>query len=503
MSEKLEVKYIPLSQAVLLEINPKKHDMGGLIELIKLHGFKDPPKWEPQLNNGNGGIVEGNGRIEALSVMYGMKEDKPRGILVNSETNEWLVPVLFGVNSESEQAALAYSISHNVSTMAGGDFELSDYLKLYDQEEFIDLAINLAEQDFYALPFDGDDIDSLKAIRESWFKDNQQVTEEDDSEDLDELESDISELDNTLSESEIKSRVNKGELWQVRAADSTHLIMCGDCRDFADVYKLIGQREVNLVFTSPPYASQRKYDESSGFKPIKPNEYLTWFKSVQLNLHKFLAKDGSYFLNIKSHVEEGKRNLYVNKLVIAHAEDWHWHFIDEFCWTKSGMPGSWKNRFKNGWEPVFHFALTDDIKFRPDNVLRKPEGGKAKVKFDAVKDNVNSDYWFHSNDSKELEGALPSNVISVNSMALDNKVLGNKKLGHAAPFPVALPDFFIRAFSDVNDWVFEPFAGSGTVAIASHRNRRNSLNMEISPGYCNYILTRLEKETGSKAELVN
>jgi site-specific DNA-methyltransferase (adenine-specific) len=74
--------------------------------------------------------------------------------------------------------------------------------------------------------------------------------------------------------------------------------------------------------------------------------------------------------------------------------------------------------------------------------------------------------------------------------------------GHTAAYPVALPDFFIKAFSE-GDRIYEPFAGSGTTGVAAHRNNRRALLMEISEKYCDLILTRLEQETGDTAKLVD
>ena len=84
-------------------------------------------------------------------------------------------------------------------------------------------------------------------------------------------------------------------------------------------------------------------------------------------IESVLAPDGSYFLNIKEHSEEGERSLYVKDLVIAHRRQWGWRFVDEFCWrnTANGVPGKWPNRLKNAWEPVFHFCRNKEIKFRP------------------------------------------------------------------------------------------------------------------------------------------
>ena len=121
---------------------------------------------------------------------------------------------------------------------------------------------------------------------------------------------------------------------------------------------LFGELAANVVVTSPPYATQREYDPSSGFKPVPPDEYVAWFRDVAAGVEAILAPDGSYFLNIKEHADDGERSLYVKDLVIAHKRQWGWRFVDEFCWRKTdnGVPGGWNNRFKNAWEPVFHFC---------------------------------------------------------------------------------------------------------------------------------------------------
>ena len=41
-----------------------------------------------------------------------------------------------------------------------------------------------------------------------------------------------------------------------------------------------------------------------------------------------------------------------------------------------------------------------------------------------------------------------------------------------AVFPVALPDFLMRAYADEGDVVLEPFAGAGTTIIAGQRTGR-------------------------------
>ena len=49
------------------------------------------------------------------------------------------------------------------------------------------------------------------------------------------------------------------------------------------------------------------------------------------------------------------------------------------------MPGGWGNRFKNAWEPVFHFCRQQQIKFRPEAV-----GHESEDCFDYSPDNPKS-----------------------------------------------------------------------------------------------------------------
>ena len=139
IGEALTLKYVPIdSELYQWERNLKKHDMGGIIQSIRRHGFKDPMKYEPKLNNGAGGFVEGNGRNQALHLMYKQwvtekkpSDQIPRGIMVDAD-GKWYIPVLFGVDSDSQNAAEAYGIDHNNLTLWGGDFSLQDLGRMYN-----------------------------------------------------------------------------------------------------------------------------------------------------------------------------------------------------------------------------------------------------------------------------------------------------------------------------------------------------------------------------------
>ena len=299
-----------------------------------------------------------------------------------------------------------------------------------------------------------------------------------------------------------------GDVWLIGA----HRLICGDCRDAVTVRTLLGDARANVAITSPPYATQREYDPSSGFKPIPPDEYVEWFRAVAAGVESVLAPDGSYFLNIKAHADEGERNLYVMDLVMAHKRQWGWRFVDEFCWRKTdnGVPGGWQNRFKNAFEPIYHFCLRPEIKFRADAVSHRsadcfdyspdnptsrsgsgllgtgPRGAAASLP------PKGSQEWGHMRrklvDGRHEGRARPSNVIEATTESTQGS--------HSAPFPRALPEFFIKAFSDAGDLVFDPFMGSGTTMAAAALLDRTAYGCEISPAYCDVIVRRVMNLTG-------
>jgi len=135
------LEYIPLEELRQWDKNPKLHDIGAISQSIKRYGFKDPPKFEPSLNGGVGGIVEGNGRIEALYMMKRMGEKPPSGIIL--EAGEWYIPVLFGVDAKKETEAEAYGIDHNNITMMGGTYTPLDMAGIWDENQYLDLIKSL------------------------------------------------------------------------------------------------------------------------------------------------------------------------------------------------------------------------------------------------------------------------------------------------------------------------------------------------------------------------
>ncbi|GAF79444.1 unnamed protein product, partial [marine sediment metagenome] len=144
-------------------------------------------------------------------------------------------------------------------------------------------------------------------------------------------------------------------------------------------------------------------------------------------------------------------------------------------------------------------------KFRPDSVMHATSGaidwgGRHPSQDDGhglrQKRKYTPDIQGQSGQETippDVDFAYPSNVISPGK--------NREALGHGAAFPVALPSFFIKAYSDEGDAILDPFMGSGSTLIAAEQLDRKCYGIEISPAYCDIIIRRWEEFTGKKATL--
>lgn len=446
----------PVERLVPYERNARTHSETQVAQIaasIVEFGFN-----APILVDSNSGIIAGHGRLMAARKL-GLPE----------------VPIIV-LDHLSETQKRAYIIADNKLTELGGwDAEVLS-LELKDLQG--------AEFDLDLLGFSDREIEAL--IGETAPDQEARDAGED-----------------AVPEAPAEPITRPGDIWVI----GRHRLVCGDCRELSTVARLLDGAKASLVITSPPYATQREYDPASGFKPVAPEDYVEWYRAVAATIAAVLAPDGSYLLNIKEHAADGERHLYVKDLVIAHKRQWGWRFVDEFCWRKTdnGVPGGWGNRFKNAWEPVFHFCRQAEIKFRP-----KAVGHVSEDCFDYSPNNPKSTSGSgllgtgargsaaaqpgaENEDGRFTGIARPSNVVEVKSESSQGS--------HSAPFPRALVEFFVKAFSDPGDSVFDPFLGSGTTMAAAQVLGRSGIGVEISPAYCDVILQRMANLTGEEAVL--
>ena len=82
--------------------------------------------------------------------------------------------------------------------------------------------------------------------------------------------------------------------------------------DSLEVLRSLPDSCINLIFTSPPYADNRK----KTYKGIPIKEYVKWFLPISSELKRVLKDDGTFILNIKERTKEGERQTYVLELIL-------------------------------------------------------------------------------------------------------------------------------------------------------------------------------------------
>ena len=253
----------------------------------------------------------------------------------------------------------------------------------------------------------------------------------------------------------------------------------GDCRVELNN---IPDNSVDLIFTSPPYADQRK----NTYGGIHPDEYVEWFMPISEQLLRVLKPTGTFVLNIKEKVINGERSTYVLELILAmRRQGWLW--TEEFIWhKKNSYPGKWPNRFRDAWERLLQFNKERKFNMYQEAVM-VPMGDWAKTRLrrlsetDKTRDESKVGSGFGKKISNWLtrDMAYPTNVLHL-ATECSNK-------NHSAAFPEELPEWFIKLFTKEYDTVLDPFMGSGTTVLVANRMRRNAIGIEIVPEYFNMV----------------
>ncbi|MBK8945798.1 MAG: site-specific DNA-methyltransferase [Ignavibacteriae bacterium] len=73
------------------------------------------------------------------------------------------------------------------------------------------------------------------------------------------------------------------------------------------------------------------------------------------------------------------------------------------------------------------------------------------------------------------------------------KKRNNEEILHPAKFPESLVEEFISFFTKENDWVFDPFLGTGSTLIASGNLNRNAIGIELIAKYHKISLKRIKE----------
>lgn len=215
----------------------------------------------------------------------------------------------------------------------------------------------------------------------------------------------------------------------------------GDC---LEMMRTMADKSVDLVITSPPYNlgdghHTRNYRHNPYADNMPECEYQQWQVDVLTELHRIVADGGSLLYNHKNRIRDG---------VTLSPYQWlfktPWLLKQELVWF-NGTPNFDKIRF---------FPRTERI------------------------------YWL----AKQADTKLV-NVINHHDL-FDWHPVGTQGT-HTRAFPEQMVKDLLACFPDART-VFDPFAGSGTVAVGCIKHNRRFIGCELDPTYHAIAQRRIE-----------
>ncbi|MGH2537494.1 MAG: DNA-methyltransferase [Candidatus Promineifilaceae bacterium] len=252
-------------------------------------------------------------------------------------------------------------------------------------------------------------------------------------------------------------------------------ILLGDC---ADLLPELPDSSVDLIVTSPPYADQRVQT----YGGVRPEKYVDWFLPLADQMRRVLKPAGTFVLNIKERAVNGERHTYVIDLILQlRQQGWLW--TEEFMWhKKNSYPGKWPNRFRDNWERLLQFNKQRKFKMFQEAVM-VPVGDWARDRLANLSetDQSRDESRVGSGFGKNVSNWVGRDLVYPNNVLYMATECANRN--HSATFPVALPGWFIRLFTEPGDVVLDPFIGSGTSALAATQLGRHFIGIDINPEY--------------------
>lgn len=251
--------------------------------------------------------------------------------------------------------------------------------------------------------------------------------------------------------------------------------------DIKDELQKIPEDTFDLIITSPPYAGKRK----DSYDNIPISEYADWLVERTKGFLNRIKPTGSVVINIKEGVVNGRRETYVLEYLLQMAKCGYWS--ETYIWNKTNpFPTGNKKRLKDAFEYCFHFTKSKDFKFYPENCL-VPANPKwvenNKKRKNKGEHNTNNKSGMNMAVRTCSDMARPSNVITCPTNTIN--------IGHPATFHINIPKFFINLMTEKGDFVFDPFMGSGTTALACKELGRDFYGVDKEKKYVNMSKERL------------
>lgn len=244
----------------------------------------------------------------------------------------------------------------------------------------------------------------------------------------------------------------------------------GDC---VALLQTIPDDSIHLIVTSPPYNIGKEYE-----KRLHLEIYLRQQAQVIAECARVLSPRGSICWQVGNYVDRGAiipldTVLYpiFSGLGLRMRNRIIWHF-------EHGLHCS--RRFSGRYETIIWFTKSEDYVFNLDAV-RVPQKYPGKKHFKGPK---------AGQYSCNPLGKNPGDLWVIPNVK-SNHV---EKTEHPCQFPVELIERLVLSLTNEEDWVLDPFLGTGTTVIAAIRHRRRGAGAEIVPKYVKLAQERIQQE---------
>lgn len=253
-------------------------------------------------------------------------------------------------------------------------------------------------------------------------------------------------------------------------------VFCGDSRHMAKV----PDRSVALVVTSPPYFAGKEYEEAlgEGHVPGSYLDYLEMLTDVFAECVRTLEPGGRIAVNVANLGRRPYRSLSADVTTILQ-DRLRLLLRGEVIWQKQrGAAGNcaWGS-FQRPGNPVLR-DVTERVviasKGRFDRALTARQRERSGLPHEV---SITRDEFMDATlDVWELPAESATRV------------------GHPAPFPVALPERLIHLHTYTGDLVLDPFMGSGSTGVAAARTGRHWVGYDTDPDYVERARDRIAAE---------
>ncbi len=252
----------------------------------------------------------------------------------------------------------------------------------------------------------------------------------------------------------------------------------GDARNM-DVLK---DDSVALVVTSPPYFAGKAYEEELTREGIPASyvEYLIMLRDVFAECVRVLEPGGRIAVNVANLGRKPFRSLGADVTRILQ-DDLQLLLRGEVVWRKGeGASGNcaWGS-FRSPGNPTMR-DLTERVIIA------------SKGRFDRARTNKQRRDSGLPHEATVSADEYMASTLDVWTLPTESA----RRVGHPAPFPLALPERLIQLHTYADDLVLDPFMGSGTTLVAASRSRRRFIGYDLDPSYVELARQRVAAQGG-------